>query len=112
MAAVSGLGVDLRTQAAIPAAVYFFVVGFVQRELAEREMQRRTGVTEQQWRASVAPYIEQLLASGRYPNLGRLVTGGGEQDDDAAFEFVLDFLLDGIAARLPGQRFTRLERKK
>jgi hypothetical protein len=79
---------------------------------AEREAWRRTGVSEQQWRASVAPYIDQLLASGRYPNLGRLVTSGGDEDEAAAFEFILGFLLDGLGALLAAQRFTRLERKK
>jgi AcrR family transcriptional regulator len=104
MATVSGLDLDLRTQAAIPSAVYFFVVGFVLRELAEQEVERRTGVSEQQWRASVAPYIEQLLASGRYPNLQRVISSGVDEDADAAFEFILGFLLDGFAARLQERR--------
>jgi AcrR family transcriptional regulator len=99
-AAISGLGVDLRTQAAIGATVYFFVVGFVQRELAQEQVQRRTGVTIEEWRASVAPYVEQQLASGRYPNLQRAITAGGEMDNDATFEFVLNFILDAVAARL------------
>jgi hypothetical protein len=80
--------------------VYFFVVGYVLREVAEREVQRHTGVTRAEWRASVAPYIERVLATGEYPNLQRVVGGGGDLDSDAAFEFILGFLLDGIAARL------------
>jgi AcrR family transcriptional regulator len=100
MAIVSGLEVDEQTRTAIPAAVYFFVVGYVLRELAQREVQRHTGVTEQEWRASVAPYIERVLATGEYPNLQRVVSGGGGADGDATFEFMLEFLLDGIAARL------------
>jgi AcrR family transcriptional regulator len=100
LAIVSGLEVDEQTRTAIPSAVYFFVVGYVLREGAEREVQRHTGVTEQEWRASVAPYIERVLASGEYPNLQRVVAGGGGLDDDATFEFILEFLLDGTAARL------------
>jgi AcrR family transcriptional regulator len=100
LAIVSGLEVDEQTRTAIPSAVYFFVVGYVLREVAEREVQRHTGVTEQEWRASVAPYIERVLASGEYPNLQRVVAGGGGLDDDATFEFILEFLLDGTAARL------------
>jgi hypothetical protein len=46
------------------------------------------------------PYIEQLLASSRYPNLQRAITSGGDEDADAVFEFILNFLLDGIAAQL------------
>jgi len=100
MAIVSGLEVDEQTRTAIPSAVYFFVVGYVLREVAEREVQRHTGVTREEWRASVAPYIERVLATGEYPNLQRVVGGGGDLDSDAAFEFILGFLLDGIAARL------------
>jgi AcrR family transcriptional regulator len=104
MATVDGLGLDLKTQTAIPAAVYFFVIGFVQRELAQEQVRRRTGVTAEEWRSSVAPYIEQLLATGQYPNLQRAITSGGDEDPDAVFEFILNFLLDAIAARLPKRR--------
>jgi hypothetical protein len=77
------------------------VVGYVLREVAQREVQRHTGVTVEEWRASVAPYIERVLATGEYPNLQRVIAGGGgELDSDAAFEFLLEFLLDGIAGRL------------
>jgi AcrR family transcriptional regulator len=101
MAAMSSLGVDLQTQGAVSAAVYFFVIGFVLRELAQEQVQQRTGMTVEQWRASVAPYIQQQLASGRYPNLQRVVSSGTDLDNDAAFEFILEFLLDAIAAQLP-----------
>ena len=104
MAAMSSLGVDLQTQGAIGAVVYFFVVGFVLRELAQEQVQRRTGVTREQWLAQVAPYLQQQLATGRYPNLERAVSGGGDLDNDAAFEFILNFILDAVAAQLPKQR--------
>ena len=55
------------------ATVDAFVVGFVQAELAEEEARRRTGLTEEQWRARMAPYIRQLMGTGRYPFLERIV---------------------------------------
>jgi hypothetical protein len=58
-------------------------------------------VTVEEWRDSVAPYIQQQLASGRYPNLQRAVSSGGDLDNDAAFEFILNFILDAVAAGLP-----------
>jgi AcrR family transcriptional regulator len=103
-AAMSSLGVDLQTQGAIGAVVYFFVVGFVLRELAQQQVQQRTGVTREEWLASVAPYIQQQLATGRYPNLQQAISSGGDLDNDAAFEFILNFLLDAVAAQLPKQR--------
>jgi AcrR family transcriptional regulator len=101
MAAMSSLRVDPQTQGGVSAAVYFFVIGFVLRELAQEQVQRRTGVTIEEWRASVAPYIQQQLATGRYPNLQRAISSGVDLDNDAAFEFILNFILDAVAARLP-----------
>jgi AcrR family transcriptional regulator len=99
-AALSGLGVDQRTQGAIGAAVYFFVIGYVLRELAQHQVPGRTGMTIEEWRAAVAPYVRQQLASGRYPNLERAISSGDELDSDAAFEFVLNFILDAVETRL------------
>jgi AcrR family transcriptional regulator len=103
MAAMGSLGVDLQTQGAVGAVVYFFVVGFVLRELAQDQLQQRTGVTIQEWRAQVAPYLQQQLATGRYPNLQRATSSGDDMDNDATFEFILNFILDAVAAQLPNQ---------
>jgi AcrR family transcriptional regulator len=101
MAAMNSLGVDLQTQGAVSAAVYFFVIGFALRELAQEQVQQRTGMTVEQWRASVAPYIQQQLATGRYPNLQRAISSGSNLDNDAAFELILNLILDAVAAQLP-----------
>jgi hypothetical protein len=61
-------------------------------------------VTIEEWRAAVAPYIQRQLATGRYPNLQRAVSSGDDLDNDAAFEFILGFILDAVAARLAEQR--------
>jgi AcrR family transcriptional regulator len=77
-----------------------YVLGAVAGELAEIQAQRRTGLTEAQWQASVGPYVRQLIDSGEYPNLSRRIL---EADDDASleerFEFGLGCVLDGAAAR-------------
>jgi hypothetical protein len=50
-------------------------------------------------------FAERIRASGRYPRLARLVEEDIDPDDPATreerFEFGLDIVLDGIAARLP-----------
>ncbi len=78
-----------------------YVLGAVATELAELQAQRRTGLTEVQWQASVGPYVRQLIDSGRYPNLARRIW---EADDDITpeerFEFGLTCVLDGAAARV------------
>ena len=48
--------------------------------------------------------MREILASGEYPNLAAMIEGRGYQiDSDARFSFGLQCLLDGIAARLPGE---------
>lgn len=41
-----------------------------------------------------------MLASGRYPTLAQVVEDARERSADDKFDTGLDFLLDGIAARL------------
>jgi AcrR family transcriptional regulator len=98
MAALDGLGLDIDGMLDMVATVDAFVVGFVQAELAEAEARRRTGLTEEQWRARMAPYIRQLIATGRYPYLERIVREAGDFPNiDATFERRLALVLDGLA---------------
>jgi hypothetical protein len=78
-----------------------FVIGFVQAELAEEKAQRRTGLSEAQWRARMTPYIRQLVATGRYPFLQRIVEEAEDFPDvEMTFERRLALVLDGLAANL------------
>lgn len=101
MAAVDGLGLDIDQMLDMVSTVGAFAVGFVQAELAEEEAQRRTGLTEEQWRARMAPYIRQLIASGRYPYFERIVIEAEDFPDmNTTFERRLSYVLDGLAANL------------
>jgi AcrR family transcriptional regulator len=66
LAIVSGLDVDEQTRGAIPSAVYFFVVGYVLREVAQREVQRHTGVTVEESRAAAANWTAMRRSTGRF----------------------------------------------
>jgi hypothetical protein len=57
-----------------------YVLGFVRRELSEKEYIRQNGLTEDKWRAASEPYVKSLLAN---------------------FDFGLECILDGIATWLP-----------
>jgi hypothetical protein len=81
-------------------AVDTYVLGSVAMELAELEAQRSTGMTEEEWRASVEIYVRQVVDSGRYPRFNRRVLEADDPDADARFEFGLDCLLTGIAITL------------
>jgi AcrR family transcriptional regulator len=100
LAVVSHLSVDTATQLAIVFAVDDYVRGFATRELEERA----TGTErDEEWQEAVAPYMRDVLASGDYPHLAAVI-GDGQyfRDEGARFAFGLQCLLDGIAARLPG----------
>jgi AcrR family transcriptional regulator len=101
MAAVDGLGLDVDGMLDMVNTVTAFVTGFVQAELAEQEARRRTGLTDEQWRASMAPYVRQLIAGGRHPYFERIVVEAEDYPDvDATFERRLALVLDGLAASL------------
>jgi AcrR family transcriptional regulator len=101
MTAVDGLGLHVDGMLDMVSAVNAFVIGFVQAELAEEEAQRRTGLNEEQWRDRMAPYMRQLIATGRYPFLERIVVEAEDFPDvDTTFERRLALVLDGLAANL------------
>ncbi|WP_225726497.1 MULTISPECIES: TetR/AcrR family transcriptional regulator [unclassified Nocardia] len=100
LSVIDGLGPDIGRLAGVLAAINSYVMGFVLGELAEEETRRRGGLSEEQWRATVGPYVERVVASGRYPTFNRFVTEAGDLNGTENFEFGLDCLLDGIAARL------------
>jgi AcrR family transcriptional regulator len=77
-----------------------YVHGQVARELAEQQARRRSGLTEEQWQASVGPYIREVIASGAYPQFARRVLEAEEAGPEERFDFGLACVLDGVAARI------------
>lgn len=73
-----------------------YVRGAVIRELAEKETQRRTGQTEDQWRAAVAPYMRKVIESGAYPRVSRM-TKSADRSPAEQFSYGLGRILTGIA---------------
>jgi hypothetical protein len=59
-------------------------------------------MNESQWQAATGPYIHRMIASGRFPNIGRIVREATHPSADAVFERGLDTVLDGLAAQLRG----------
>ncbi|MFI9564060.1 TetR/AcrR family transcriptional regulator [Streptomyces rishiriensis] len=98
---VAALGdVDLDAVMPVVAAVNAYVIGAVRREIAERRAERATGMDEKRWQAALGPYLERTLATGRFPALSTVVRDAAHLDADHTFRIGLDFLLDGIEARI------------
>lgn len=103
LAAVGAATEDITLASDVVSLVFDYVIGVVSRELAEQEAQRRTGMTEEQWRSSVSPYIHRIVESGAYPQFARRVIEAEDHGFDHSFEFGLACLLDGIATRVGHQ---------
>ncbi|PTR45559.1 TetR family transcriptional regulator [Rhodococcus sp. OK611] len=98
VAAMGGVGVD----AIMPVvdAVNAYVIGAVRREITEQRAERATGMDKTQWQTAFGPYLERTFASGRFPALSTVIRDGVHLDADQTFRIGLDFLLDGIQARI------------
>ncbi|MEU1116278.1 MULTISPECIES: TetR/AcrR family transcriptional regulator [unclassified Streptomyces] len=98
MAALDGVDVD--DVMPVVTAVDAYVIGAVRREIAERRAERATGMDERRWQASLGPYLERTFATGRFPALSTVVRDAAHLNADRTFRMGLDFLLDGIEARV------------
>ncbi|MGW2170910.1 TetR/AcrR family transcriptional regulator [Streptomyces sp. NPDC001705] len=92
--------VDTDTVMPVVTSVDAYVIGAVRREIADRRAERATGMDERRWQASLGPYLERTFATGRFPALATVVRDAAHLDADETFRMGLDFLLDGIEARL------------
>ncbi|PWU50736.1 TetR family transcriptional regulator [Micromonospora globispora] len=93
-------GVDVDTVMPVVDAVNAYVIGAVRREITERRAERATGMDKRQWQSAFGPYLVRTFASGRFPALAAVVRDGAHLDADQTFRMGLDFLLDGIEARI------------
>lgn len=98
LAAIDGLGLTMTERAGMVSLVDGYVTGFVLRELEEEETMWRTGMTEEEWQATLTPYMQQIITSGNYPHFAQYLAESEDRSSRESFTFGLDRLLDGIAA--------------
>ncbi|WP_189156372.1 TetR/AcrR family transcriptional regulator [Lentzea pudingi] len=83
----------------VVGAVMAYVFGAVRGEITELRAERSSGMTEEQWQRASGPYMQRMLATGRFPTLARVMHESSDRDSAARFETGLDYVLDGVAAR-------------
>ncbi|MET8798750.1 TetR/AcrR family transcriptional regulator C-terminal domain-containing protein [Nocardia sp. NPDC004568] len=98
VAAMGCLDVDMVMP--VSDAVNAYVVGAIRREITEQRAERATGMDKRQWQATFGPYLERAFATGRYPALATVIRDAAHLDADRTFRIGLEFLLDGIEARI------------
>ncbi|MFO0744958.1 MAG: TetR/AcrR family transcriptional regulator C-terminal domain-containing protein [Myxococcota bacterium] len=77
------------------STVYAYALGAIRAEASDLA----SGLDEKAWQAASMPYLERLLASGRFPVLARIMREAKHPSADVVFECGLECVLDGIAAR-------------
>jgi AcrR family transcriptional regulator len=83
-------------------AVNAYVTGAIRNEITELRTERTSGLDEQQWQAASYAYMERMLATGRYPTIAKIIKDATHPDAAIGFEAGLDYVLNGIAARIGG----------
>ncbi|MBL1087834.1 MULTISPECIES: TetR/AcrR family transcriptional regulator [Streptomyces] len=98
LTAAAALTPDITLATRVVHTVLAYVHGATTHELAESRTQQRTGLTKEQWRASVGPYMRKVIEGGGYPQLARRVIEAEDTGPDELFEFGLRCVLDGVGA--------------
>jgi AcrR family transcriptional regulator len=102
-AALEGLGLDIDGMLRMTYVIDAFVSGVVGAEAAERDLVRRTGIDQGQWRTALVPHIRRLIADGGFPYMTKVIVDAKTPHEgaDTLFGELLDRVLDGLAATLP-----------
>jgi AcrR family transcriptional regulator len=104
---------DVRLVFGIFNTVATFVMGAVMREAQEMRFQREqeraeANLTPEEIEALHQRYREWFSTAGDFPHIAKLMESGVDPDDpntrEERFQFSLDCVLDGIAARLAASR--------
>jgi AcrR family transcriptional regulator len=99
--AIDGIGLTDIEMDAVVTLVNDFVHGTVRSAIEAAEVERRTGLTDEQWWYRQAPLLDRVLDPARFPVGVRVGSAAGEAhqaavDPEHAFEFGLERVLDGI----------------
>ena len=101
---VDGYGLDIDQMLDIWMTVTTFTQGHVLQEIGERDVERLTGTPLDEWRRRQGPWIHQVIATGGFPLVTRVVLDAEDfPDPDVVFERRLGHVLDGIAPLIEGR---------
>ena len=78
-----------------------YVIGALRSEASERREELESAMTQQQWQRATGPYMSRMVATGRFPNIARVMREATHPPADIVFERGVEIVLDGIAAQLP-----------
>jgi AcrR family transcriptional regulator len=107
LGALDGLGLDTTAAMNLLGTVQTYVMGFALREMQEARVHRdeeQADITAEAWEPMRAAWRNRLEADGRFTRVVRFLDEGidpdAEETRDERFEFGLDCVIDGIAAKI------------
>lgn len=100
LAALDGTGLTLDAMFTTHLMLFNYARGTAVNVEAEAEAEASSGLSSREWMVSQVPALQAVLATGRIPTFARIIDSQYDLDLDALFEFGLDCLLDGVAAKL------------
>jgi AcrR family transcriptional regulator len=100
-AKAAALPLDFVTRSIITHMIDDFTLGFTAGEIQERRLEERSGLTEEQRREQVAPYVMEIVAAGHHPAFIEYIEHDEELPSmDERFKIALEILLDGVAVQI------------
>lgn len=101
LAAAEETGLPARERFAAITLLGAYMTGAAQQVVQARQVERATGESNEDWWQSRAIFWEEFFVPEDHPAITRVYTEGGFDDDEAdLFEYGLQRVLDGIAARI------------
>jgi AcrR family transcriptional regulator len=80
-----------------------YVVGSVRQQIMYEGAAEETGLSEEEFWGTQLPFLEQAMASGRYPTMASMAEDAFDAGWEDTFATGLRHLLDGLAANLPAE---------
>jgi len=107
--AIDGLGLSEMEMDQLTSLIGDYVRGAVRAALDAREVERESGMTDEQWWSKNTPLLAGLVDPARYPTtvrIGEAYKSGrmAAPDHERNFEFGLQRVLDGIEAFIDSRR--------
>lgn len=112
LAALRDLGLDVAEMMHAHITLFGHIRGTALSLSSEVDAERHTGMTNEEWLENQDTAMAEVFGSEEFPMLGHVAEVGFDFDLDRVFEFGLQRLLDGLAARFepgtsPGRLRTR-----
>jgi len=107
--AIDGLGLNETEMDQVTSLIADYVRGAVRAAVDAAEIERESGMTDEQWWSQQGPLLAGLIEPARYPTtvrIGEAYKAGRipRPDRQRNFEFGLQRVLDGVEAYIKGRR--------